>query len=79
MTDTELLDWLENNGYGYALVSDDAGRWACICDGVQDVSLTMEEEAFDCATSFWIEKARWKSSTREAILDAMKEAEADGN
>jgi hypothetical protein len=35
-TDTERLDWLSTQD-GYALVSDDGGRWAVVTDGMQNV------------------------------------------
>ena len=68
--DTELLEWLESST-GYCLVSDDNGHWACVCDGIQNVP--MGEDTEDIATSFWIEKDKWKNTIREAILSAMEE------
>jgi len=68
MTDTELLNWLEEN-QGYALVSDDNKSWACVCDGMQTVPFCPYPD--DVQTTFFIEKAAWKSSIREAILAAI--------
>jgi hypothetical protein len=74
MTDTGLLNWLENAS-GYALISDDNGHWACTGDGIQNAPL--DSDTFDVATSFWIEKALWKPTIREAILVAI-EATTEG-
>lgn len=64
MTDKERLDWLEQQD-GFALVSDDAGRWAVVTDGMQNVP--DPDKAIDISTSFWIEADQWKDSIREAI------------
>lgn len=72
-TDSELLDWLENNAEGYALVSDDNGHWACVCDGIQN--MVFDDKATDMETFFWIEKDKWCNSVREAILSAIDEDE----
>ena len=72
MTDKERIDWLEQH-QGFALVSDDYERWACVCDGMQDCPL--EEGPYDLATSFFIKKDNWKSSLREAIDHAIAENE----
>lgn len=69
MTDKELLDWLEKDGQGYGLISDDDKHWACLCDGVQNVPMSTPG---DISTSFWIEKRHWKPTIREAIEDAIK-------
>lgn len=68
MTDTERLDWLEDN-QGYALVSDDFGHWACIQDGLQSVP---DNAPGDVYTSFFIKKDGWFKTTREAIDAAIK-------
>lgn len=68
-SDEELLNWLESND-GYALVSDDNGHWACVCDGMQNCP--MDEEPEDISISFFIEKEQWKDSIRAAIVDAME-------
>jgi len=66
MNDTERLDWLEKQD-GYALISDDGGRWVCTCEGMQNIP---EEEASDIVTTFFIEKDKWKNTIREAIDSA---------
>lgn len=71
-TDTERLDWLEKE-FGCALVNDDNGHWACVCDGIQNVP--SGEGAEDISTSFWIEKDKWRNSAREAIDAKMAESE----
>jgi hypothetical protein len=55
-TDTERLDWLEARP-GYALVNDDAGRWAVCGDGVQNVP--DDDVATDISTSFFIAASDW--------------------
>jgi hypothetical protein len=69
LTDTERLDWLEEN-QGYAVVSDDFGHWACVSEGMQNVPL---KAPGDIATSFFIQKKQWKKSVRKAIDGAMGE------
>ena len=36
MNDTDRIDWLEEKDC-YSVVSDDGGRWACVCDGIQNI------------------------------------------
>jgi len=64
MDDKKRLDWLEGTG-GYALVSDDAGHWACVCDGFQNLPLSDEPE--DIQTTFFLEADKWHNTIREAI------------
>ncbi len=73
MTDTKRLDWLEENE-GSALVSDDAGNWAVVSDGCQNVPMDPPQ---DITTSFWIKKDQWCKTIREAI-DAAIAADSDG-
>ena len=68
-TDTELLDWLESHGDGYAVVSDDQGQWACVCEGWQ--RLKLEGLPFDMEASFWVKRESWRPNVREAIRAAM--------
>lgn len=68
--DTELLDWLETNSGGYALVSDDNGHWACTNAGTQNVCTG--KKASDVMATFYIEKKEWKKSIREAIKSVME-------
>ena len=72
MTDEKRLNWLEKH-QGFALVSDDDERWACICDGIQNCPL--DKGPHDIVTSFFIEKDEWKTSIRDAIDYAIEEHE----
>ena len=67
MDDTKRLDWLEKQD-GYALVSDDGGRWACTCEGMQNVP---EADPTEIITSFFIPAHEWKNTIRKAIDGAM--------
>ncbi len=69
MTDTERLNWLENEGYGVALINDDNCHWAVVFDGFQNVALGWESE--DLQTTFFIGKDKWYDSLRDAIDMAM--------
>ena len=69
-TDTERLDWLEKQGNGIALIHNDVRHWAIGIDGGQN--LGWDEEPFDLQTSYEIEKARFRSTIREAIDWAME-------
>lgn len=69
MTDKERIDWLEEQD-GFALVSDDAGRWAVVTDGIQNVPDM--DNPIDISTSFWIEANEWKNNIREAIDAAIE-------
>jgi len=71
VTDTERLDWLDEN-QGAALVSDDFGNWAVVFDGIQNVPLEPGQPA-DISTSFWIEKEQWRPTIRDAIDAAIEE------
>ena len=68
MTDTELLDWLEQQ-YGCGLINDDDGHWALVWDGMQDVVTGPA----DLQTTFFIEKDKWHDTVREAIQAAYEE------
>lgn len=63
MNDTERLNFLVSNDLN--LINDDAGRWACVSDGIQNVP--DDETAGDINSTFFIEKHQWKKSIREAI------------
>lgn len=69
-TDSELLDWVSKQ-LGGALVNDDAGRWAFVFSGIQNVPDF--ETPIDIQTTFFIEKDEWRESAREAIERAMQE------
>ena len=71
MTDTELIDWMEQQD-GIGLISDDLGHWCATFDGVQSIPNNLEEPA-DIATSFFITKDQWKPSIREAIKSIIEE------
>lgn len=64
MNDTQRLDWIQKQD-GMALVSDDAGRWAVVVDGIQN--LPDPDEATDISTTFFIEAAQWQDNVRDAI------------
>lgn len=68
MTDTELIDWLEQK-WGGALVNDDNGHWAFASDGFQNVHEGDNPE--DLYTSFVIEKHAFFPTIREALLHAI--------
>ena len=69
-TDTDLLDWLDK-AEGWALISDDAGRWACVCSGWQNVP-DLDQPA-DMRSTFVVEATEWKPTVRSAIVSAMDE------
>lgn len=69
MTDKERIDWLEKQE-GFSLISDDAGRWAVVTSGMQNVPDS--DELTDISTTFWIEANEWKDSIREAIDSAIE-------
>ena len=71
MTDTERLNWLEEQDC-YSLISDDGGHWACTQEGIQNVPMG---EPSDIDTTFFIMADQWKNSIREAIDFAIKEEE----
>lgn len=75
MTDTELLDFLEQSGS--SLINNDAGHWAVTSAGWQE---TLEKYPGDLATTFLVEKSEWRNSIREAIgafVEQCKEREHD--
>lgn len=74
MTDTERLDWLEENGHGLAIINDDNGRWAVSWDGIQNVG--EDDEPYDLLTSHFVEKGRFFDTIREAIDKTIEEYEA---
>jgi len=77
MTDTELIDWLEQKseeGWCPNLLNDDAGNWAVVTEGVQNVPM---DPPCDIQTTFWVEKHQWKNSIREAISSFIKECEEE--
>ena len=77
MTDTELLDFLESKGkagWCPCLLNDDAGHWAVVGDGVQNVPLDAPD---DIATTFWVEKHQWKNTVREALEAFVALAESE--
>jgi len=67
MTDTERIDWLQNQS-GAALVNDDQGFWAVSFNGMQNLPMNPPD---DVRTLFVIKKDEWKGSAREAIDAAM--------
>jgi hypothetical protein len=69
--DEQRINWLETNGQGYALVSDDNSHWACVQDGMQNCP-DIENEPEDIHTTFFIEKHKWHKTIRGAIDAARK-------
>ena len=70
--DTEKIDWLEGKD-GWALISDDFGRWALSGDGMQNIP-DNPDVPNDIETAFYVPKEQWHTSIREAI-DAAISAE----
>jgi len=68
-TDTERLDFLETCE-GWALVSDDAGHWALVSEGFQNLP---DDVPGDIRSVFFIKKDQWKTTIREAIDVIMEE------
>ena len=72
-TDTELLNILEERGkQGWCpcLLNDDAGHWAVVMDGMQNVPI---DAPCDIQTTFWVEAHQWKETIREALLTFISE------
>ena len=67
--DSKRLTWLQQQ-QGCALVSDDEGHWAVVCDGMQNIPLNPPD---DVQTTFFIEKGQWRKTIRRAIDATMKE------
>lgn len=74
MTDTERIDWLEEQGDGIALVHDDFGYWAVSNSGMQPVVEGPHTEPFD--TQLVVFPEEWRPTIREAIDAAMASEEA---
>ena len=70
MTDTERIDWLEQQ-YGGAIISDDNGHWAFASDGFQNCPMK-ENEVFDLSSTFLVEKHAFKDTVRDAIDHAIE-------
>lgn len=69
-TDTELFDWLQEQGNGIGLIHDDAGHWAVGTDGTQQVVV---DGPTDLITSYFIEEKCFFPTVREAIQYKIKE------
>lgn len=67
--DSKRLTWLQQQ-QGSALVSDDQGHWAVVCDGMQNLCSKPPD---DVQTTFFIQKHQWRKTIRRAIDSAMKE------
>lgn len=66
-SDKELLDALESEGCGVALVHDDAEHWFVVTDGMQSI---VQDGPAEFQTSYWITKdelPRARKTVREAI------------
>jgi hypothetical protein len=71
-TDTDLLNWLEEQGKSGAcigLIHDDNGHWAVSVSGSQNVPEGRDPQDID--TTFFVFASEWRPSIREAILAAM--------
>lgn len=78
MTDTERLDWLEQQTHGGAcpgLVYDDNGHWAVAFDGVQNVVTGPPQ---DVSTAFFVQASQWRTTIREAIDAAHSQSQREG-
>lgn len=72
-SDKELIDWLEKEANGLALVHDDNAHWAVAFDGMQPV--VTGDEPQDLQTFYSIEKRMFRKTAREAIEAAIQEQE----
>jgi len=73
MTDTELIDWLEDqakHGACIGLINDDNGHWAVSGSGVQNCPHGRDPEDID--TTFFVFKGEWRNTVREAITAAIE-------
>ena len=73
----ELACFLEENGDGCGLISDDAGHWAVSTSGFQNVP---ENPPQDIETSFFVEANEWKLTILEALqafYDGFQREETD--
>lgn len=73
-TDTERLDWLENEGSGISVHHDDHGHWGISDGGMQPVP-PQDGTAFSelvCLQCF-VEPIAWRPTLRSAIDAAMAE------
>lgn len=61
----DLIRTFEKEGCGCALISDDAGNWAVSGEGMQNIPIDPPQ---DIETTFFIEKALWKPSIKEALI-----------
>ena len=71
-TDTELLDWLEDqvkHGACPGIINDDDGQWAVSFEGFQNVPM---KTPADISTTFFVEKKDWCKTIRAAIIKAIK-------
>lgn len=75
-TDTERLDELAKLP-GHGLIHDDMGHWAVSGEGMQNLPGENFDEPFDCQSTFFIEKAKWRKTIREAIDSFLDERDAD--
>lgn len=61
-----LVDFLEKEGQGCNLISDDDGRWAVSTSGHQPVITGKHAQTFQ--TVSWVEPNEWRPTIREALL-----------
>jgi hypothetical protein len=65
-----ILIQLTRIGDAPNLLYDDNGHFAVECEGVQTVPDL--DDVIDIETSFFVEKHKWKSTPREALLDYLQ-------
>jgi hypothetical protein len=69
-TDKELLDWLDKEAFGIALIHDDDGHWAVSGDGWQNVRT---DNKGPLEATFFVEEGEFHKTAREALADAMRQ------
>lgn len=70
-TDKELLDFLDAEGNGIAVIEDDNGHWCVACDGFQEVVFGVNPQNF--STNFMVPGEKFGRKTiREAIAAYMQ-------
>ncbi len=60
----ELMAIFEKEGDGFAIVSDDAGHWAAVTNGTQNIP---DGYPADMWMSFHIKASEWKPTIAEAL------------
>jgi hypothetical protein len=73
LTDKEILDWLQEQGCGIALINDDEGAWIVAGNGMQAIRSLMAPDAiWDTTYMVDAEEAKdFRPTVREAVIVAM--------